>query len=357
VRTPRTTVPGQFPSTPSDSIGARSRRMLALCRGLCHPTHQMRTGWFSVLGCVVGAIVACSEAKSNDASEPADISTEDADDFATALGTAFCEGIAECCAATSLPSDTASCKSLLTTQLSVSLSRIASLKYAYDASAATACIKAYRTGLVACTDPEAMDAAEEACSGVFLGTVPLGGACSESGECIETNSQYVSCDTGICTAPSDGYSLSSSTHGTLGDPCQASCRADVDGGASCRGSADGGDSKVTCWVNDGLVCGSGGTCVAAPALGETCSDYCAEGAYCDGGLCVEPTATGSCLSDEAACLSTSYCARDTSICTPKKANGVACDDDEECDGRDCYGDVCRSWTVASPQTCSGLLDD
>jgi hypothetical protein len=314
-----------------------------------------RPGWVWVLGCLVGATAGCSQAEPDHASNPqSDLNTEAAGDFATAFPTAFCEGIAGCCAAADIPSDVANCKDLLTAQLSASLSRIASLKYAYDASAAADCIKASRAGLVACTDPEAMDAAKRVCSGVFMGTVALGGACSDSGECIKTNAPYVSCDAGVCTAESDYDFPSDEVHGVRGDPCQASCRANEDGSSNCRAPAQGGSSGVFCWANDGLVCGSGGTCVDAPVLGETCSAYCADGAYCGSGLCVESTATGPCRSDDGTCLSSSYCDWTASTCTPKKANGAACNSDRECVGGDCYRDVCRSWTVASAETCLGL---
>ena len=280
-------------------------------------------------------------------------------DFSRTLAYAFCEGIAGCCDRYGYSSDTATCKTTLEAQFSAVFSaRFSSPNFRYDANAAAACTDAFRKGTEACTDRDAMEAIDDTCENVFQGQVKLGGACGSSTECVQNATGTVSCDTGICTVDTENSYPDELPHGSLGDPCHTTCFATGAGSSGCSigPNSDSPNADYECWANEGFICGSGNTCVAAPTLGQSCDSYCTGGAYCNNGSCVAQIATGSCENYSAACLSTSYCDYDANLCTPKKADGETCNGDDECVGGDCYNDRCRVWAVATAESCSGLLD-
>lgn len=281
-------------------------------------------------------------------------------DFSTNFANAYCEGIKGCCTASGITSDTANCKTLLTSQMNAALERFDGKKITFNDAVAGQCIDAYRSAVTACTDLDAADNIETVCKGVFVGTVPLGGDCSISNECQQDGTQDITCDAGVCTVV-DYSSNSDYAHAKLGEPCSSTCESDSRNSTSCGTYATNSNSsvKATCWVNEGLVCGSSFTCVAVPNLGQDCSgsSFCSSGAYCSNSVCVAQIATGSCSYSSKACASSSYCDYDTNQCTPKKAKGDPCNSDEECVGGDCLDDHCRDWSMATASSCSGLLDD
>lgn len=308
----------------------------------------------------IAVVSACDDTASTTTGSATPVASND---FAARFADAYCSAIAGCCSRYSIESDTPSCTTTLSTQLTALFAaQFASPNYTYDASAAGKCIEGYRAGLSACTDPKAMDATEDLCRLVFTGNVALGGTCTKTAECVQNAEHNVTCDTGLCALTSNGSVVVERPRGTAGSPCAVTCITQSINATSCSSTLSSGTVPTDtvaaeCWVDDELVCGPSGTCESAPALGAACTNECAPGAYCSGGSCIAQITTGSCSLASAACAKTSYCDSTTQECTPLKADGSACNYDEECQGGDCQGDVCRVWSVATTASCAGILDD
>jgi hypothetical protein len=279
-----------------------------------------------------------------------------------ALAAAYCPSIATCCTSASITSDTTACSNTLSTYVDAQVNvLLKDPKIAFDAAAAGRCVEAYRAALSACTD-RALSSQVNATCKVFVGTVPPGGSCSESQECVSPTTGYVSCDTAVCVVHNDGIG-SSSVHAKASEPCSETCSGD-DNSSSCSGSASTGTDAGTppsgaCWVEDGLYCGTDHTCQTSPKIGQPCGnyDYCEAAGHCLSGTCVADTASGECTYGDG-CITTSYC--DSSAtpfhCVPRKANGEACNNDNECVGGQCEQDHCRNWSVATQASCAGIID-
>jgi hypothetical protein len=278
----------------------------------------------------------------------------EADAFSRAYADAFCTSIGPCCAAQSYAFDANLCRSTLEALLTALVRYYAGQpNVSFDEQGAGRCVSAVRAAYTACTDRDAYAAVDDSCD-MFRGTVPAGGSCHEGFECAETASESAYCDTGVCTVEVDPSDPFDAPHAAAGAACNYTC----DDSGSCSGT--GGDTVTgVCWTEDGLVCGSAGTCVSAPAVGSPCASYhCAVDAHCEGSVCVADTATGSCDSGDDACLSTSFCDYSVSpyVCRPRKQNGELCETGDECASDKCEGDRCVPWSVASPELCAGVLD-
>jgi hypothetical protein len=309
-----------------------------------------------LVGLVAIGAFSCDGEPANNNAPAGSVQTSD---LAVQIAAAHCEGIAACCIAGGFSSDTAGCKASMQAQLNAFLTvHFADSYQSYDAAAAGRCVDAYRAAMTACTNRPLSQAISSACDAMFVGTVALGGPCTTSNDCIQNDTNSVSCDAGICAVSTASISMTNAPRGTLGQACRSTCEDSGNGGSGCSGSAVASSATAVCWVNDGLVCGSSGTCVAVPTLGQSCagSYHCATGSYCNGNTCAQQVTTGSCSSSSSACASSSYCDSTTMQCTPKKADGAACNGDSECTGGDCLGDRCRVWSVADPGSCAGLLD-
>ena len=293
------------------------------------------------------AALACLGCKSSEGAAPNVSSNE----FAAQYASAHCESIGPCCAQAGIASDVESCRSTLQPSLAAKVRILLdNPKIAYNESATGMCLDEIRAAYTACTDRTRP--ASRACQQVFVGTVPIGGACSTSDECVEKPGGTVFCSHAVCTWNAN---MTEQPRGKLGDGCNATCQSG-NGTSSCSGSGvvDGG-SSTTCWVSDGLNCSSGRVCTAVSGIGQRCSGSysCVEGAHCQNALCVANAATGPCTS-EFDCLGT-YCDFTSQQCTPLKANGETCSYDDECTGGDCYQAKCRTWTPATAVVCAGLL--
>jgi hypothetical protein len=272
--------------------------------------------------------------------------------FATSFASTFCDSIAACCRQAGY--DPSSCRATLEPLLTASANlRLSSPNVVYDEVVAANCLNAERAALVACTDQNLADQVENACTGLFRGTVPEGGSCGESYECATPASGYVTCNAGVCTGSPDEFP-GDMAHAAAGQACGGTCSGDANG-AGCSGS--GSSTTAACWIQDGLYC-SNDVCVAVPAIGQPCGggSYCVAEGHCESGTCVADIATGPCTSSDG-CVSTSYCDFDTRQCTPLKANGAACNIYSECVGGQCEADRCRTWSIATAASCAGLLDD
>jgi len=285
------------------------------------------------------------------------------DDFASQLAQAFCAGISGCCGTGGFTTDTASCAAALATQIDTQFTtRYASPNIGYDLIAAGRCVDAYRSAASDCYNRKAGDSVNAICIQVFPGKVALGGACTSSEECAQDAARSVNCTTGVCGISGSSTPSLDGPHAKLGEACGSTCETMATGGMTCGGAVnyDPRRSLATCWVDDGLVCGASGSCVAVPSVGQPCADtyQCALGAYCNGTSCVAQSATGSCSgSAYDACVISSYCDSTTYECAPKLPNGAACLSDSVCSGGDCLDGLCRTWSLANANTCSGNLDD
>jgi hypothetical protein len=302
------------------------------------------------------ALVGCDGETDDDDDEGGPSSAPvGADDFAARFAARYCGSIGACCERFDEAFDLGDCTTLTESYLRAALAtQLETLKVAFDEGLAGRCIDEYGAALAACTDPEKVNAVDS-CDRLIHGTVPLGEACTEGIECVRSAAERVTCSSGVCTLEEDYYSLYDVPHAALGEPCVGTCDYTEFEGGSCSGSATSSADEA-CWVQDGLVC-SGGVCATAPVLGEACTDYCGDDSHCSGAVCVAAIATGPCpRGDE--CAVTSFCNYDASPahCEPKKPDGAACDSEEECLGGGCEGDQCRKWSVATRESCAGIID-
>jgi hypothetical protein len=307
--------------------------------------HRSRS-WAAALAAV--AFLGC---KSSDGGGASNVPSND---FAAQYASAYCESIGPCCAQAGIASDVESCRSTLQPTLAATVKiLLENPKITYNESATGICLDEIRASLTACTDRTR--AASKTCQQVFVGTVPIGGACATSNDCVKQAGGSVYCSQAVCTWSGN---QTEQPRGKLGDGCNATCQAG-NGTTGCAGwgVSDAG-SSTTCWISDGLYCPIGRVCTAVAAIGQRCSgNYsCVEDAHCQNGACVANEATGPCTS-QFDCLRT-YCDYTSQQCSPRKANGETCSgDDSQCAGGDCYQSKCRTWTQATAATCAGLLDD
>ena len=265
------------------------------------------------------------------------------------LANAACENIAGCCNSSAIAFDLATCRATAKAALQKAVNQETSLSVRYDASAAGACIAAYGAYFKGCVDGDEKSI-EADCSQVFVGTVAVGGACTNNQDCAPSAAGSGSCvhdTTGDTTGQSNGgvcvAAVNSSSpaivHGKLGEACVGSCS----GSGDCAGPAPSGPSpSVTalCFTEDGLQCEfRTQTCQPFAALGEPCNfGGCVAGAFCS----------------------------NTSACSATKPDGAVCASNEECTGRRCLfaetdalqtSGVCGAKGLATPAKCSGNLDD
>jgi len=276
------------------------------------------------------------------------------DDFAKRFADRYCQSIAACCSHQGFA--TTDCETTLLGQIRPQLQLTASKpKIHYNAQAAQGCIDAYAAALSACTDHELLSKTDDACDGVFEGTVPVGGACGTSQECAGADTG-VSCMTGVCVQGKQYVSPSSAAHRKLGQTCSGTCRG-TSSNASCDGSVGADVTAGACWTQDDVVC-TNGVCVAAPQVGQSCVSfgYCTATAHCQNSVCVADQSSGPCTTSED-CLAPSVCDYTLQMCVALKQNGEACDQSDQCAGGQCYEDHCRTWTVAQTDSCLGVLDD
>ena len=270
---------------------------------------------------------------------------------------ALCPGMAACCQAHNFAHDDATCEQSVEGTLNAALLARQNLKVSYDPSAAGRCLDAYMNSFKTCADPGRT--VTEACHAIWVGTVDLGGACTESQECKDTPSADASCTAGVCTVDPLGQKPA---RAQAGEPCSGTC-TENGSGYSCSGFGGTSTTAGSCYTNDGLGCDRTTTkCTPLPTLGQPCDveNGCATGAYCNGSVCVAQQSSGPCTVD-AACTAESYCSFNTTApqpggCLPKKADGSPCGSQLECQANHCQNGVCGPRLPVSAGLCAGLLD-
>jgi hypothetical protein len=273
-----------------------------------------------------------------------------ADNFPTTFANDVCGSIGSCCLQAGL--DSSSCKPTLQALLTTWVTKHGSdPKIVFDPDAAARCIQLTRAGFLACTDRSLAKQSDSACNQMFHGTVPLGGGCTNSGQCIPPSGGTATCDSATCTVGPPPSTIDT-RHRTAGEPCNGTCRP-----SNCSWS--GGGVGQLCWTDDGLYCSDYlGVCVDAPEIGESCDLYCNKGAHCTAGVCAPNLATGTCEYNDD-CITGAYCDRpDTSgsgQCALLREIGAACSNAKQCASGQCLGGSCRPWSMASDAVCSGVV--
>jgi hypothetical protein len=162
--------------------------------------------------------------------------------------------------------------------------------FAYDATAAGNCIATLQGRTKACVVVPAVP-----CPGLFVGTLQLGEACTDSSQCAQSGGRTVTCVSPPPMGAAGSASVSPATmtcgyaiHGQAGEACARTCDSDSTSDVGC--SSFGGDvSLPACYETDGFRCDEATlVCVKVSRVGEACSppEICVTGARCDGGVCV-----------------------------------------------------------------------
>jgi hypothetical protein len=131
--------------------------------------------------------------------------------------------------------------------------------------------------------------------------------CSENngttcGQCLPAVATGAACDATV-TCPADEECMATCVKPTpMADPPPPAPPAEP--GASCTGSCVAG-----------YMC-SGGTCGAAPAIGQPCTSACAAGAYCDAGTCAAFAAPGASCLNPIQCAPGEVCVTDMTTGNP-----------------------------------------
>jgi hypothetical protein len=240
--------------------------------------------------------------------------------FAEQWAAAKCDSLQACCATGGLSFDILSCKHFAMVGLGDFFS---SGTHGYDPRGAAPCFAALRSYFALC--PEA--GAGGICSHVYIGRVPLGGACADPSECAPVSGHLAWCNTDLLCVDAP--------RGRVGDACFGDCSAL---NHSCQGN---GTNPFGCYDDDGLTCSTvSGTCEKTwGRVGETCiSGQCVTDAHCDTGVCRSAGAIGAACSDDSWCdpAERAFCDQTTGQCARFKAPLESCGPSDRC----IVGDQC-----------------
>lgn len=281
---------------------------------------------FSVTLLILGGFLGCSSGTSPGPGSSSPIPLED---FPNVYADALCDNLASCCTQSGYTYDANECKATVKGFVGLFGGLVDKGTVKYDASAAGACMSQVPAYAKGCLQGSLASAA---CDSVFVGTVPEGGACTQSSECVEPPGGGADCDQGKCVPEK---------RGVAGDACGWTC---TEQGSSTSCSGTSGDSNTRCFTNDGLYCEStSNTCKQRIAIGGSGCDWeesCVDGAFCQSQVCTAQKAVGEACVNEDECTSSAYCDQ---TCLTKKPLGASCTDDfadEECADGACEGGKC-----------------
>jgi len=102
------------------------------------------------------------------------------------------------------------------------------------------------------------------------------------------------------------------------------------------------DQITLCDSKAGLICD--GTCKKPAAVGGSCGSThdCAEGGYCKSGTCAARLATGAtCTGYLDECNAEAYCVSASKTCEPRRPDGEACTDSNQCLSDYCSDGKCK----------------
>jgi hypothetical protein len=257
--------------------------------------------------------------------------------FAGELAKAVCTNIGPCCQQAGYTHDAVKC----TASLEGLYQNMVAGNVLYDAQKGGNCI-AYAAGAMKNCDD---DPAPGPCESVATGTVPDGGKCAASAECIGPPGGDAYCNDGVCVQ---------TPRGKLGDGCSGTC-TEAGSSTSCSGGSGGASGgNALCYTNDGFVCGSEGKCAPLAPIGEACTEGgCVATAYCQypSEKCVSRVAVGGACEISNECAEGAYCT--AGKCATTKLDGAGCEEWEECASGKCEAAKCGSSGMVSSQVCSG----
>lgn len=244
----------------------------------------------------------------------------------------------------------------------------------YDADAAASCLARF-SSCERATVFGLTSAAAAACSNVFRGTVPSGGACTNRAQCASEKCE-LACDPGTCCEGTCVGDTPSLVYVNLGDACgngkvctDSTCDRTVsmcvalkplgstcNEGFECESQLCNNDVCVE-YVASGGACSSDDdceqfgdicsdtskTCVAVGLTGDACvdSDDCSPVYTCTS---AKTCALGPFVGEpcESSCVDNSYCDATTGACVARKADGATCVDEDECEGTCTLDGVCAT---------------
>lgn len=125
--------------------------------------------------CALGALSGGCSGKNTNSSAAVPL-----DQFSTRFGSAYCDTLGPCCRAASLAYDSATCKQTATAFFQGYVADNSGKTY--DAAAAGRCLDAVEVALQSCQKLEDQTTGV-ACANIFLGSVPVGGACKDDTDC------------------------------------------------------------------------------------------------------------------------------------------------------------------------------
>ena len=305
--------------------------------------------------CALGAMSGGCSGKNTSSSAAVPL-----DQFSTRFGTAYCDSIAPCCSAASLAYDSATCKQTATAFFQAYVAD--NNGKTYDAAAAGRCLDAVEEALRACQKFEDQTTGA-ACANLFVGSIPVGGACKDDTDCANGGSCGSDPNNSggglVCLAQAG-----TTTHAKAGEGCNGNCTSS-DGVTECSGSAVGSSGVAgICYASDGLYCSQTQVCTPLAQIGEACeSGGCVTGAFCDAGTCAAQRDSGSCSDAQDACSANSFCDITSGQCTPKKAAGAVCNQSSDCLSDECSASAsatgqstCAASGAASLMSCAGNLN-
>ena len=158
-----------------------------------------------------------------------------------------------------------------------------------------------------------------------------GEECESTNECAPVEGATLTC-VGTCEAE---------FRAAAGDECNSTC-TERGISVSCIGFGGGDEGfNRACYRNDGLHCGSSGTCEAVIEEGEACeqrvSSPCAEGLRCAEGVCAPKLTAGETCENDSDCVS-EFCGNG-SVCADLIADGEMCQEEIPCASNFCSNDT------------------
>jgi hypothetical protein len=342
-----------------------------------------------VLGIVgMTLLAACSSSSSgNGGGTTGQTTPVQQTEFPAQFVSAICDNIATCCQTAGFAYDPTGCRA--TQMKSVAdLTKAGSLDgVTWDANAAGQCIALTKQIASSCmATADLVKQYEAACSGVLVGSKPVGAACTDSAQCAAPAGGKAYCpntDVGVGGVPSTGggtgappqatcqvETTTTTVHAKQGDPCNSTCTDSPDGNGSCAGQATSGGTgggssgppaTGTCYTNDGLTCDfTAMKCVPLAPVGQPCvsGDGCTADAFCSSGTCTaKPKAGEPCsLTSFGTCADGLYCDVMAMKCAPQLPAGSACSNvgSNACANGHCSGGKCvENGQVASSNLCMG----
>jgi len=373
--------PRRSASTPAQRLG-KTVAFLTLsgeieCMGSGHRKRAARVGWVVYLALTGALALGCGETadKGADGSNgggnsggdttssgtsgstatlPSSI--ESLDDLLRATAAIACRS--ECAGASAIEfyyrEDCLEAFTLVYEALGASIQRsIAAGNMSFDAAEGQRCIDALANG--ACN----LDAPNSACDKVFVGNLPVGGACTQSDECA--GGGYCN-DTLACPGVCEG-GLSAGTPCTdASGVCQSglTCLPEgVCGARQANGEPCANNSECESYYCDDDDDDGAGLCANAPqgfskTLGEVCEEsyYCAADLYCDVAATVPSCAPAAkigeaCVRDDIdkSCVRAAYCLLEADevqgVCVERVPLHGACAASNECAVGVCDGGTCE----------------